>query len=1159
MVQIQRLRLSGFKSFVDKTELDIGDGLNGIVGPNGCGKSNLVEALRWVMGENRAKHMRGGEMEDVIFAGTSARPARSIAEVSLLLDNSDGTAPHPFGGSTQIEVTRRIERDKGSQYLVNGKVVRARDVQMLFADSLTGAHSPALVSQGRVTQLIQAKPTERRQMLEESAGVASLYTRRHEAELRLKAAEDNLSKLDLVINELGNRANTLRNQAKQATRYRELSEGIRRLEALLAWQEWGATRDKIKKEENRFNDTEAQLREVMLKTATLNTQSLEAAEAVDALRTEDAEARAALQLMRQALEQMERETAHRAHEYADIKRQMQEAEADMRLASEQREALADRAAVIAADLAKISDEDAENPEGLAELQKDFAFANDAVRHGENDVLTHQDTMRRAKSELEAARAAAARADADMVRAEGKLASITAQYETAKQQGEEEQELANVSTALAEALQKRAAMEALIADKQAHTDALREAALAARETLAAITADKNAREREIKSIRDLIARLSAGYEQSYILGLDVPADLANAVAAAAGEAAMRAAKDNWAGYGDSFADADWPEGVTALRTLMDVPANLAAFVSSVGVVANEEAGKTAATQLKRGQVLVTREGHLWRWDGLVAAAAEETSESRVIALRAQLRDAEAALAAVIPGIAGAEETLAQQTQLRDAAQAEASQLQAELRDVAAGIQQQERRIETLRKTVNDRVTKRAVLEGQYTEAQNTATDSKTVADDAAKAFAALEAGYNEETLANDLRAAEEILSERRLRRDAMSAQIEGIKAAALQAKQLLQSLQNEAKRTSEQMERFGAQVQSLSGRTQALSAREATLAPQVAEDEAGTAKSAILDRIAIAEETAGKASDVFAAADTKAKSLASELKRVEEEGVTLRERRAVIQATMQALLGEQERIAGDISEKFSCSPSALENNVMSEWAENIPSQSKARAERDFLNREREDMGPVNLRADVELGEAETEAARLEAEKADLTAAIERLREGIGMLNGEARERIVKTFEAVNGHFQHLFKRLFGGGEAYLKLIDSEDPLDAGLEIFAQPPGKSLQSLSLLSGGEQTLTALSMIFAMFLSNPSPVCVLDEVDAPLDDANVDRVCGLLEEMSAMCSTRFLIITHHRMTMARMDRLYGVTMQERGISQLVSVNLAAQGDLLAHTQHAA
>ncbi|HEY8964730.1 MAG TPA: AAA family ATPase, partial [Alphaproteobacteria bacterium] len=311
MVQLSRLRLSGFKSFVDKTELDIGNGLNGIVGPNGCGKSNLVEALRWVMGENRARTMRGDGMEDVIFNGTTARPARNIAEVTLLIDNSDGSAPAPFGDAAQIEVTRRIERGKGSHYLVNGKAVRARDVQILFADALTGAHSPALVSQGRVAQIIQAKPAERRQMLEESAGVAALYTRRREAELRLNAAEENLSKLDLVIGEMQNRANSLRNQARQALRYSDLSNTIRRLEIVLAWADWVGTREKLRKEETRFAETDKSVQEAMLKASELTRGVEVAIEQAEESRKADIEARATLQLLKQKAETIEREIQHR--------------------------------------------------------------------------------------------------------------------------------------------------------------------------------------------------------------------------------------------------------------------------------------------------------------------------------------------------------------------------------------------------------------------------------------------------------------------------------------------------------------------------------------------------------------------------------------------------------------------------------------------------------------------------------------------------------------------------------------------------------------------------------------------------------------------------------------------------------------------------------
>lgn len=1150
MVQIQRLRLSGFKSFVDKTELDVGDGLNGIVGPNGCGKSNLVEALRWVMGENRAKNMRSGDMEDVIFAGTSARPARSIAEVSLLLDNSDGRAPHPFGGTAQIEVTRRIERDKGSKYLVNGKEVRARDVQMLFADALTGAHSPALVSQGRVTQLIQAKPTERRQMLEESAGVASLYTRRHEAELRLRAAEDNLTKLDLVINELGNRANSLRSQARAAEKYRSLSESIRKLESLIAWQDWGATRDKLRKEEQRHAETDNALREVMLKTSALTRAAAEAAENVEALRINDAEARAALQLLRQALDQLERESAHRRNEHADIIRQMAEAEADLRLAAEQRDALADRASVIAADLEKISSEDAENPVGLAPLEDELVVLQSAVRDCENAILAKQDEIRRVRTDRDAARVAAERADAEAQRLAQRLVEIQSQFEAAQVAGSEEAELDAVLAAIAEHKAARETAEAELQEKQAALEALRDEAQSAKTDMQTLEQDKSSKAREIKSFADLIAQLSKGYEGSYILGLEIPPAYATALSAAAGDAVLRATEGDWSVNGQRFAASEWPEGVTPLDSVIDAPEALKAFVSSIGI-ADADAAPALVALLQRGQVLVSADGQVWRWDGLHAVRASDT-ESRLMTLKADLKDAEAVFGTFDAKITEAKAAYEQKITARYAAQSICAELQGKIRSLQSEIQAGERRADALQKTVNDRVVRRSLLEGQCQQAHEAAEAARISAQSASEGYATLMDTEAEDALAQTLTYTEDALSEHRQKRDALTAQIEGIKAAALQAKQLTERLKNEAARTNDQIARFKAQAESLASRIEALGARKATLDPLVAEDEAGTARSAILERIADAETKAAHASDGFAEADARAKSTAQELKKAEEEGITLRERRAVIIATTDALKGEQERIAIDIQERFSCSPSALEGAVMSEWAENIPSQSKARAERDALNRDRDDMGPVNLRADVELTEAEAEAARLDNEKSDLTAAIERLREGIGMLNGEARERLVKTFEQVNTHFQHLFKRLFGGGEAYLKLIDSEDPLDAGLEIFAQPPGKALQSLSLLSGGEQTLTALSMIFAMFLANPAPVCVLDEVDAPLDDANVDRVCGLLEEMSNQCSTRFLIITHHRMTMARMDRLYGVTMAERGISQLVSVNLAAQGDLL-------
>lgn len=1151
MVQISRLRLSGFKSFVDKTELDIGGGLNGIVGPNGCGKSNLVEALRWVMGENRAKNMRSGDMEDVIFAGTSSRPARSIAEVTVLLDNTDGKAPAPFGNSAQIEVTRRIERDKGSQYLVNGKQVRARDVQLLFADALTGSHSPALVSQGRITQLISAKASERRQMLEESAGVASLYTRRHEAELRLKAADENLAKLDLVLGEMVTRANSLRNQARQALRYRDLSDTIRRFESLLSWQDWSNTREKLKKEEVRFNETDLSVRSTLTRTTDLTVAVTNASEEVEKQRKLDIEARAELQILRQTSEQIERETLHRRNEYSDLSRQLTQTQSDLSLANEQRDALVARADIIKADLERIAAEDAGTPAEITAMEAEYKTAQDAVRAAENEVLTLQDRIRRVKSDRDTAIAALERARNEDNKAQTRLAEIERQYAEIATPAPEETDLAAASADVDTFRAEREQAEGKLAGTQDALDQAREAVTAAREALSAIQQERDLKNREVKSLNDMQERLSKGFENSLILSLNIPADLTQAVAAAAGDAALRAGNNDWAAAAQGFAATDWPAGITPLSTLIEAPAALAAFVSSVGI--GDGAGKT----LQRGQVVVSREGALWRWDGLNAKAEGQGREAQILTIRAQIRDAQAAAEEIAPKVGAFETAVTEANAKRDALAAELATLQGNAKAAAAKFYDAERRVASLQKSVNDRAARRTVLEEQRNNAQtNAATASASVAD-AQERASAFESTATEDELHAQLAAGETQLSARRGDRDGISVRMESRKAAAAQVQHLQSSLEAEGKRTADQIVRTGSQAASLTDRAADLEARIAALRPQIIADETGTAQQDVLDKIEVMEETARDASDAFTTADANAKQLASELRKVEEEGSSLREKRAVIQATVAALQSEQTRIAAEIEDRFSTSPAALENTVMADWPDGLPSPSKAKSERDFLHRERDAMGAVNLRAEIELTETEAEHARLEAEKIDLTAAIERLREGIGTLNTEARERIVKTFDSVNAHFQDLFKRLFGGGEAYLKL-EGEDPLDAGLEIYAQPPGKMLQNLNLLSGGEQTLTAISLIFAMFLANPAPVCVLDEVDAPLDDANVDRVCRLLEEMAKTCATRFLIITHHRMTMARMDRLYGVTMAERGVSQLVSVNLAAQGDLLEQHQAA-
>lgn len=1167
MVYIQRLRLSGFKSFVEKTELDIGNGLNGIVGPNGCGKSNLVEALRWVMGENSARRMRGDGMDDVIFAGTSHRPARAIAEVSVLLDNSDGTAPTPFQNSAQIEVTRRIERDKGSQYLVNGKSVRARDVQMLFADSMTGAHSPALVSQGRVTTLIQAKPTERRQMLEESAGVASLYTRRNEAELRLKAAAENLEKLDLVLHDMTARAVSLRAQAKQALRYRDLSDTIRRLNMVIAWQEWTQGREKLKREEQKFAESDRAIGQAILAISQLTRAHETAAEALETLRQQEAEARASLQLHRQTLEALERDEARRARDLADLQAQYIRAEADTTRNTEQVAQSNIRIDAIKSELAALAHTVQTSPDTENHLALTLSEAQAKVQEAEKGLLEHRASIQQARAAIDAATRALQTVEAEYARYNARLATLEQEYKSAEANNADAQALADMEAKIATFKDNRDNTQKAITAAETEAECARSAHATNEDTLAKARQELSSHARELKTLQDLLNRLMQGLEGSALLGLDVPAEYATALARAAGELAMRAtmSSDGSSHWHDAditgFAPTDWPADVTPLISLIDAPKALQAFLSSIGIVASFEDGSRLCAQLLRGQILVSLQGALWRWDGLKATPEKEIDrDAHIMTLRQQIKNLEASKDTLALRVTEAESACNESAKAKTTSREVHQTLVTQLRSCQQDIETTECSLEQMRTRAAARLARLSLLQ---TQRDDTAAKILELATQKELATIALAQAQQADILQGHdahVAAREDLLASARLARDEAQTALAALRAQMSQTAATVANLNRELARLETQNADLSTHALELSARMTDIQSRLHDLQAEGACADADAQRNILRDKIQEAETLAHHAADIFVTNDKQVKELAAALKAAEEQNIQHRERRAVQQATITALQADIARICADIEETYNLAPSHLEEAVLADWPEGAPSANKARDERDGLSRDREAMGPVNLRADVELGEIEGEFNKLTTEKDDLTQAIERLHQGIGRLNAEARERLMQTFDSVNTHFQTLFKQLFGGGEAYLKLTygADQDPLHAGLEIFAQPPGKSLQSLTLLSGGEQTLTALALIFAMFLSNPAPVCVLDEVDAPLDDANVDRVCTLLESMAKTCATRFLVITHHRMTMARMSRLYGVTMAERGVSQLVSVNLALQGDLLANTTEA-
>ncbi|OYW15151.1 MAG: hypothetical protein B7Z50_02250 [Sphingomonadales bacterium 12-62-5] len=1114
-MEFRRLRLAGFKSFVEPVDLLIEPGLTGVVGPNGCGKSNLLEALRWVMGEGSPKSMRSGGMDDVIFAGTSARPAREFATVTLHLAGSAGE---------EIEVQRRIQRGAGSDYRLNGRDARAQDVRLLFADSATGAHSPAIVGQGRISAIIAAKPAERRQLLEEAAGIAGLAVRRREAEIRLRAAEANVTRLDDVIRGLETQAGTLRRQAKSAERYRSLSDRIRHGEAALIHARWHTAVALSERARKAAVAAETLAAERTRLAAQLTAEAADANAALPALRQSEAEAAAAAQTLRQRRALLDAEAQELARRDAALAASIASIDRD----AARETALADDAAAAGERLAA---EDAALAERLAALATERPALAERLSLAQAAALAAETALSDAMA-AHAAAAAAARAASDAAAAA--TARATRAEAEARNLAERLARLAPAPdlepfrAAVAKAQTDVAACETGVAEAEAArpaTEAARSGAAAAlaaaRATLASLEAEAQALARRLAADQGKGPRIAdqlvvaAGYEAALAAALGEDMEAGPASSTAPRRFAGSVAAD----------DPALPAGVVPLAGQVQAPPELARRLAQTGVVdAAPDAPLLAA--LKPGQRLVSRDGKLWRWDGLVdsggrtdAAAARLRARRRAAELEAErqaaagtvekasaaLRDAEAAAAA----IAAAERAA---RQARDAAArllTEARGRLAQAETAAARAAGEESSLKTSAAQAEaDRA--RLVAEAETARAAVPAADALA---GLSVALAAARTGNDTaRTALSTARAAVDTAG-----RDADSA---GRRRAS--------ELAN--RREAAEDERAG-----LAARARAIAADLAGLATVT--ETADTARATAADRLAAAESALNAVSARARAADADVGEA--------------RELRATARAEAEhqdAARLELERLCG---ERFQCPPPLLPGR----FGFGIePGDPTALAETlDALTAERDRLGPVNLRADIELKELEEQALLTTSEKAELDTAIARLRGSIGSLNREGRQRLQAAFTAVDGHFRTLFSDLFGGGEAQLALIESDDPLEAGLEIMAQPPGKKLQSLTLLSGGEQALTATALIFALFLSNPAPICVLDEVDAPLDDANVERFCDLLDRMAAETATRFLIVTHNAVSMSRMHRLFGVTMGEPGVSQLVSVDLQTAERLVA------
>jgi chromosome segregation protein len=1142
-MKFTRLRLSGFKSFVEPTDLLIEPGLTGVVGPNGCGKSNLLEALRWVMGENSYKSMRASGMDDVIFSGTTQRPSRNMAEVVVTMSNDDRTAPPQYNDSEVLEISRRIEREAGSAYRINGKDMRARDVQLLFADVSTGARSPALVRQGQIAEIINAKPQARRLILEEAAGITGLHTRRHEAELKLKAAETNLTRLEDVTSQLETQLNSLKRQARQAQKYKQISAEIRKLEAAGLYVAWKEAAEHAARDAQALDEATRLLAEHIRSSSEKLRARDELGERLPALREQETIRAAVLQrvaLERNSLDEEERRVEARRKE---LDQRLAQTVADL---SREQDTLSDTDGVIA----KLLEEETVLKAALGNdgaLRAEAALALQQVASALAEAQEQADSANAQLMELTAKRNAMGRAIEEqkerIARFDREASETSARRNALLSQMGSTGDGPTLSAAV------EAAQAVLASNETAATHAevaVRVARQLETDTRASHDDARRKAERLQTEVRTLTNLLKAGGDDLWPALVDqitVDRGFEAALGAALGDdidaSSDEGAPTHWRGLPPLDAAVTLPGDAQPLSNFVKAPQALARVLSHIGVV-TQSLGKALQAQLKPGQRLVSREGDVWRWDGFTSAADAPSAAAKRLSERNRLAMLEVEMQSATEVADGARQKFDAAKQAVEAGVRSEREKRDSWRAATSAVEVARQAFARHERQVAERLAQTSALdEGlrRITASLEEVTSSHSVALAELNELPTLEGPtQNVSALRDGVNRERAAYAEARATHD-------GLEREAKARAERIAAIAAETKQWSDRAKRATEQIAHLSTRTEETREAIAELSgmPQILADK----RHKLLNTLQQAETERKAAADALAEGENAVRAADAILREAQELSSTSREEHARLGARLEASKQRHEHCEQRISETLQCAPADIIAQAGLELDKIEPGDQ---IERKLLGlrEDRERLGGVNLMADQEAETVAAQLATLIKERDDLVQAITKLRGGISSLNKEGRQRLLDAFGTVNEKFGELFTTLFGGGKAELQLIESDDPLEAGLEIMANPPGKKPTVLSLLSGGEQTLTALALIFAVFLTNPSPICVLDEVDAPLDDHNVERFCNLLDAMLERTETRFLIITHHELTMARMHRLFGVTMMERGVSQLVSVNLA-------------
>ena len=1141
-MRFDRLRLDGFKSFADRAEIDIQPGLTGIVGPNGCGKSNLLEALKWALGETSAKRMRGEGMDDVIFGGTERRPARNVAEVGIYLDNRMRTAPPGMNDDDTLEVVRRIERGQGTSYKANGRPIRLKDAQILFQDNASGAGSSAIVSQGRVNALINAKASERRGVLEEAAGVAGLTTRRNDFRNKLAQTETNLARAEDALAEAGYQGGQLRKQMRALQRWREFDSRIRTTAATMLLSRLMSANARLAEANAKHEDNEKRIADAMLGATAATARRERAMAALPLLREARTNADIEAARAQARLESIDNEAERFSKELFELQQRDLELSADRaredQSIDEARRSLAQRQEE-QAELAEVRAGDAER----LELQSD-AVEDAATRVEKADAALAQLSSALASAEAERAALRKQRDEAErrLAAVEARLKQAEGRLQAASAALPDPRETAERSASVESLAESVEAMSSALDRVETELEGLRvrlEQANAAVSTIGKDVARKQAELEGLASIRDedeakepisALIRIEPGYEM--------------AVAAALGDALRAGTDANEALWWRSDARA---EPVSAAAPLLSdfvggVPA-LVPFLSRVVVV--DEDALEAGFPLAPGVIRVTRSGRFRRWDGFGGRREGDSVEAalvrraRMAALGEELSEDEPRLSHASAEV----DRLRQAMELQRQAEA---RLRQDIKGTTERLRLERDVLMRLQASGEDARREMAVAESELrairVERQTALQEFGATGDALAAIPEDVDAQARLVAAKADLAKAREAESSARVALERIGNEQASRRARADALMREMAEWQRRLQQATERRADLSRRYEEMERLRKDLETRKAT--PAEAREEAR-----------IAAEAARSAAEAAAArmdeGEAERNGAEEESRRMEAEVATCREARATILGMIAQAQAALEAVRVAAAERLSAEVESLQAIAGVEDGAILPDAGILEAQLHRLENERENFGPVNFLAEQELEEHEKRLGDMEKGRQEIRDAVVKLNEGIKRIEEEARGKLEEAFSTIDASFGRLFVNLFGGGQAHLKLV-GEDILDAGLEIYASPPGKRLQILSLLSGGEQTLTAMALIFAAFLSNPSPICVLDEADAALDDSNTDLLIRLVESMASQDATRFLVVTHNPLTMARMNRLYGVTMQDRGISTVSRIDLDAALEII-------